>query len=271
MHKYFANILKITRLSCVQFYKDECLDRAASLAYTSLLALVPLLTVSLFVLTTIPAFGEISKIIQEFIFANFVIESAQTVQQYFQQFIEQAHNLSVVGSLVLLITAVLLVISMEHHFNFIWHVPKGRHGRLSFFMYAGIIMIVPLLIGIGIAVTSYLMSIPIFGMPLIKKDIMLAAPYIVTFASLALLYLTLPNCKVPYGAAFIATFIASILFEIVKRAFTFYITAFANFKIIYGALAAVPIFFLWLYVSWVIILFGVVVNHVIAQHKNFSV
>lgn len=263
-----SNFINIIRQIGLHFYKTNCFSRAASLAYTTLLSLVPLFAVAFYVLTVIPPFKTLNIIIQNFILSNFVADSAQIVQQYFQQFVAQTWDLSIVSFSFLLISAVLLVFTMEKHFNAIWEVKQHRNGFWAFFLYIGIIAIVPLLIGTGIIATSTLTSLPFLSNILAQHNFILYLPYLATFIALAFLYLLLPNCKVPYSAAFIATLSATFLFELAKQGFTIYIIKLANYKIIYGALAVIPIFLIWLYISWVIILFGVVTSYVISNYKK---
>lgn len=244
----------------VQFYQDDCLNRAASLAYTTLLSLVPLLTVSFSVLTAFPVFKGLAKNLKDFIFQHFVATSAQTAQQYLDLFIEKTSSLTAFGMLFLLIMAVLLVFSMEQAFNLIWRVKKRREDISAFFTYWGVITLVPILISIGIAITSYLLSLPVLSAS--------GIPYLMTYIAFAVLYLALPNCKVPLRSALIAALPATILFELSKKAFTFYIVHLTSLEIIYGALATIPIFLIWLYISWLVILFGGVISYVVTKREK---
>jgi membrane protein len=251
-----------------QFCEDGCWAKSASLAYVTLLSIVPLFAVSFSVLAAFPAFKELGAKIQDVVFANLVAESAETVQYYLQIFISQTSQLSVLGMFFLLLTAVILVFSMEQTFNSIWHVKLNRKGMTAFLLYWAVITLIPIVIATILWMAIYFTSLPFMSGPsviFIENVLTFCSHYVATFLALMLLYVALPNCKVPLKSAAIAAIVATILFEIARKGFVLYVTHIATYKIIYGAVAAVPIFLLWLYVSWLVLLFGVVVNAVIAD------
>jgi membrane protein len=268
------NFYQFWRQVFLQFYHDGCFNRAGSLAYTTLLSLVPLLTVSFSFLTSFSGFKDLSREIQNFIFDNFITASAQTIHQHFQTFIAQTAHLSVWGLIFLLITAVLLIFSIEQAFNSVWHIKRRRNDISSFLIYWGVITFVPVLIGIALTVSSYLLTLPfILNTPVligIKKSVLLLIPYLLIYFSFTILYVVLPKRKVPFKNALIAAFFATILFEIAKQGFTFYISGFASYELIYGALAMVPISLIWLYIVWLIILFGAVISYVLTTARKYT-
>ncbi|MFA6409144.1 MAG: YihY family inner membrane protein [Gammaproteobacteria bacterium] len=252
------------RTVIADFTRNRCFSKAASLAYTTLLSLVPLLTVSFSVLSAFPVFKGLSAKMQGFIFQNFVSGAAETVQQHLQEFVEQTAKLPVLGLLVLVSTAVFLVFSMEQAFNEIWQVKKRRKDIPAFLIYWGVITFVPILVAIGITLSTYFFG-PMFSPKVALLNFI--EPYFVAYLAFTLLYIALPNCKVQLKYALIAAIPSSLLFELAKFGFTFYIAAFPTYKLIYGALATVPIFLIWLYITWLIILFGVVVNYALVKKK----
>ena len=261
-------ILRVVVIIWRQFYQDNCFNRAAGLAYTTLLSLVPLLSVGFSILFAFPVYHDLAQKIQDLIFTYIVADSAQVVQQYFLNFIAQTPKLSIFGMAGLLITAVWLVFSMEQTFNNIWRVNRNRHSITAFLLYWAIISLIPIVIASLFSISSSLAGLEKFiGIPFqpIEALVTIILPYIATFMAFALLYLSLPNCKVPIGNAVIAAIIATILFELARHAFALYIDNIAGYTLIYGALAAIPIFLVWLYISWVIILLGVVINHVLTK------
>ena len=158
---------------------------------------------------------------------------------------------------------------MEQAFNAVWRVKRRREDVPAFLIYWGVITFVPILIGIGLTVISYVFSLPFFSTSasiiFIQKLALFIAPYFLTYLAFALLYITLPNCRVPFKSAAIAAIPATILFELAKLGFTLYIANFPTYKLIYGALATIPIFLVWLYISWVIILFGAVISYILTH------
>jgi membrane protein len=254
-----------------QFLEDNCFGRAAQLAYTTLLSLVPLFTVSFTILSAMPVFHGLTKKLQNAVVENFVATSAQNIQVHLQSFITQTTKLSAWGFLSLLVTAVLLVFSIERTFNTIWKVKQTRKSSTAFLLYWGVITFLPVLIGAGLVVSSYLMSLPYLSGTVnsigMQKNISLALPHVMTFLSLTLMYVALPNCKVPVKNALLAAVPVTLLFEAAKQGFAFYIVHFPTYTLIYGALATIPIFLVWLYIMWVIILLGAVISHTLTNRQ----
>lgn len=264
-------VLKILVIIWQEFCRCECLNKAASLAYTTLLSLVPLLTVSFSALTFFPVFDKLKLNIQNIIIDNFIAASAQSIQKYLHMFIDQADKLSVIGMVFLLITAILLIFNMEKIFNMIWRVRTNRHGVMAFFIYWFVIILIPVVIALIMLSINYILYLPwvvahksTFVIPFFT----LTAHHVGFFVAVFLLYISLPNCKVPVFSALFSALIATILFELARNGFVLYIKYLSDYQLIYGAAASIPIFLIWIYISWVLILFGVVINYVLANlHK----
>lgn len=257
-----------------QFIEDNLPMRSAALAFTSLLSIVPLMTVSFTVMSAFPIFKQFGIQVQNFIFENFVATSAEIVRANLQRFSEQAMNLSATGMIFLVITAVLMVFNMEKAFNTIWRAKRSRMGVSAFMMYWGLITFLPILIGIGFAISSYVFSMPLIEGTAeslgIRQAMLTYFPYMLTFTAFTVLYITLPNCKVLLRYAAIGGLVATILFEMAKYGFGLYVLNFPTYELLYGTLAAIPIFLLWIYLSWLIILFGAVVAHVSSQYEAIA-
>jgi membrane protein len=263
MENPVETVLRIGRflkLVISRFVEDQGLPNAASLTYTTLLSLVPLMTVSLAVFTAFPVSDRIEEQIQDFIFENFMPAFEQVLAQHFQQFSQKASQLTGVGFGFLIIVALLLMATIDRALNTIWRVRRKR-GALSMFMvYWAVLSLGPVLIGASMAVTSYLVSSPLFtdadytfglGERLLKL-----APLFASAVAFTLLYALVPNRRVPLWHALAGGVVAAILFELAKRGFAFYVTHFPTYEAIYGALAVVPIFLVWLYLSWIVTLLG---------------
>lgn len=255
-----------------QFVEDGCPTRAAALAFTSLLSLVPLMTVSFTIMTAFPMFRSVGEQIQDFIFQNFVAASAQTIQINLVKFSQQAVNLSVPGLLFLIITALLMVFTMEQAFNAIWRVKRSRTGLNAFVMYWAVLTFLPILIGVGFVLTSYFFSLPLISET--ARSLRLHEfyykyfPYILTFVAFTMLYITLPNCKVQIPHAALGGLIATFLFEVTKYGFGLFVVNFPTYELLYGTLAAIPIFLVWVYLSWIIILFGAMVTYIVGAEPE---
>jgi membrane protein len=258
----------------IQFNNDGCFYRAAALTLTSLLSIVPLLAVSLSVLAAFPEFKPFGEQIQNFIFNNFVATSGEIIQKYLQEFALHAAQLSVIGLLFLLITAILMLYNIEQAFNVIWRVKRTRHGVTALLSYWAILTLAPILIAIGFAFSSYFFSLPVIssiaGFLNQDKLFFVMMPFLLTITAFTLLYVVVPNCQVGFRYAFFGGLVAAILFELAKHGFAIYFRLFPTYELLYGTLAAVPIFFLWIYFSWLIVLFGAEISHSLMFGNHYS-
>ena len=243
-----------------RFGESHCTHSAAALSYTTLLALVPLMAVSLAVFAAFPAYQEISAKLQDFLFENLVPAARETIQSYFYTFAEKAKKLTGPGIISLIATALLLMATIEKSLNVIWGARPYKAFIRRFLMYWSVLTLGPLLIGAGIAITSQFIATPWFteaARPLAEKSIWLKLlPFVLEAFAFSLLFQIVPNAKVRVSYAVIGGVVSAVLFEVAKASFAFYITHFPTYEAIYGALAAVPIFLVWLYVSWIVTLMG---------------
>jgi membrane protein len=242
-----------------RFFADQCTTNAAALTYTTLFAVVPMMTVAFSMLSAIPAFQNTGEEIQGFIFRNFVPSAGETLQQYLRDFTIQARQMTWVGVAILAATAFWMLVTIEKTFNTIWRIRKSRRGVSSFLLYWAILSLGPLLLGGGFAVSTYITSLQLLSGPEAlpgAKALLKFMPLLFSVAAFTLLYATVPNTRVPVKHAFVGGFIAAVLFEVAKMLFGLYVRLFPGYQLIYGAFATVPLFLLWIYVSWLIVLFG---------------
>jgi len=234
---------------------DNCQATAAALTYQTLFAIVPILAISFTVIESIEASQGLGKQFEEFIFANIVPENAGVVQEYLLSFAQQARNLSIPSIVLLIFTVFLMLFTVERTFNAVWHVKEPRQGTQRFLMYWAVLTLgVPFLL-VSLFTTTYIESLP-FISDVSESTIGLhLIPLLLSSGFLTLVYLVVPNCHVRLPHAAIGgTFIAAVL-EISRTLFT-EIMAKSDFEAIYGTFAAVPLFLIWLYVSWTLVLFG---------------
>jgi len=248
------------RFTLRRFLDEHCLQTAGALSLTSLFALVPLITVVLGILAAFPVFSKWSEKITAFIFANFVPAAGDVVQTYFTQFAENANKATAVGILVLVFSAVSLMLSIEDAFNRIWRVTVQRKVAARFAMYWTTLTLGPLLLVAALAISSWIFASPIVEQadshfPL-KSYLLGWAPFIMQWFALTIAYVLIPNCRVQWRYGVLGALLIAIAFEIAKRAFATYITSGASYEQIYGALAVVPIFIFWMYLSWILVLLG---------------
>lgn len=264
-------LLAFLRFTARRFVDDNCLQSAGALAYTSLFAMVPLTAVALGLLSHFPAFADWRDRITNFVFVNFVPAAGDVVQRYLTQFAANASKATAVGIVVLVVSAVMLMLSVESAFNRIWRVPTNRPARTRFMLYWAVLTLVPLLLVAALAVTSYVLALPALhsaDMELSIRERMLGfLPFLIEWVMLMAAYVLIPNRRVRIRDAAIGALVAALLFELAKRAFAGYVTSGANYQQVYGALAIVPIFILWIYLSWVLVLLGASLTAIIAAFE----
>lgn len=239
--------------------EDKLTVYAGHLAYVSLLSLVPFVMVFFTILAAFPAFADIRQQLEDFIFSNFVPTASGVIQDYITEFVGNASRMSAVGILSLLVVALLLISNIDATLNRIWRTKSSRSAIYTFAIYWMVLTLGPLLIGSSVAVSSYLLSLAASAeeyTPGLSTLLLKAVPIFTSIAAFMLVYMTVPNAKVSSRHALAGAIVATLLFEFSKRGFALYITSFPSYQVIYGALAVIPILFLWVYLSWVIVLFG---------------
>ena len=252
-----------------RFEADQCLQAAAALAYTSLLALVPLFTVLFVSMSAFPAFQDWWETIERFIFHNFVPALGEQVQAYLLEFSAKARGLQAVGVTVLLLTVLAMLWTIESTFNVIWGVRRRRPFMVRFLVYWSVLTLGPVLIGTSMVVTSYVMSLPLLAEQLsdVSTQVIALLPLTATTLAFVLFFKLIPYRPVPTRHALIGGVVASILFEIAKHAFALFVTRFPSQEAIYGAFAIAPIFLTWIYLSWVIVLLGAEITHCLSTFR----
>jgi len=260
------------RLLGARFIQDQGLPSAASLTYTTLLSLVPLMTVSLAVFSAFPVSDRVAEQIQDFVFANFIPASGEVLQEYFQQFSRKASQLTGAGFVFLVLVALILMANIDRAFNTIWRVKTKRSPLSLFIVYWSILSLGPLLIGVSMAVTSYLVSLPLLSDAAetlgIGGRLLGLMPLLASAVAFTLLYAVVPNRRVPIRHAMAGGVLAAVLVELAKRGFAFYLTHFPAYEAIYGALAAIPIFLVWVYLSWLVTLLGAEFSCCLGIHSD---
>ena len=259
---WFQFILFVIR----RFEADRCRDQAGSLTYTTLFAVVPMLTVFLVIISSIKALEPARQQLQQMIYSNFLPKTSIAFDKAFNVFTENSSNLTVIGVLFLFITTVLMLTSIESVFNRIWRVKETRNGIIGFMRYWTIISLGPILLGSAFVISSTLASMNVLsnnfaGYEVDGTALFAVISFALTTLGFFILYWTIPNRSVPIKAAAIAGVFGAVAFELLKNLFGFVMTNFTSYTLVYGAFAAVPIFLLWIFLSWNIVLLGVEISY----------
>ncbi|MES9825406.1 MAG: virulence factor BrkB family protein [Candidatus Thiodiazotropha endolucinida] len=266
------HINSFLRLWLHHFSHDGGIQHVAALTYTTLLSLVPLMTVMFALLSIFPVSDRISEQIENFLFQNFVPAAGEAVQQHLKNFSLKAAQLTGVGFLFLILVALLLMSNIDKAFNTIWHVRRKRSPIAKFTVYWAILSLGPILIAISVGVTSYLVSIPFFSeaetVVMVRSRLLGMMPVMISALAFTLLYALVPNRSVMLRHALAGGIIAALLFEATKRGFALYITTFPTYEAIYGALAVIPIFLIWVYLSWLVTLLGAEFSYCLGIYRH---
>src|SRR3954466_535837 len=229
-----------------RFEEERCLQIASSLTYTTLLSLVPLLTVALTLISAFPAFSEFTTHVDDFLSENVLPEAiSDVISRYIEEFTEKAARLTALGVAGLALTSFLLMYTIERAFNVIWRVHRGRGMAQRVVMYWSILTLAPALIGASLTISTYVLTRSlgwVEGAPWVGETALRLAPPVFTVAAFTLLYLIVPSRPVQPRHAFIGGLVAGIAFEFMKRAFGLYVALTPTYTIVYGAFATIPVF-----------------------------
>ncbi|MBL4865938.1 MAG: YihY family inner membrane protein [Pseudomonadales bacterium] len=254
-----------------QLQTIRCLESASALTLTTLLAIVPFMAVMYTILSSFSTLHDVGDQMQAWLFKHFIPSSGEEIRAYLSDFSNQATNLTAVGVAMLFVTSLMMLFRIEKTFNRIWHVPEPRQGLISFLRYWAVLSLGPLLLGIGFMISSYITSIKLLSETIelmgIQWLLLAMLPLMLTGFAFSLLYIAVPNCKVPIDKGIIGGFGAAVVFELAKKSFSLFIAYFPTYKLVYGAFAVIPLFLIWLYLSWIIVLLGGVFTRALSTYR----
>jgi len=259
-----------------RFVDDKCIQRASALGYASLLAIVPLVALGFSIFTSFQAFDVVAGNVRNALLEYLLPTSQLAVQDYLGQVADKATALSIFGILGLLFTATALLNTMEEAFNDIWRITRSRSWMSKFVTFWSVLTLSPILIGASLTITSYFAALPVIrdvaeGASAVGS-IPFLLPWLISSTAMTVLYIVLPNTSVPFRYAAVGGLVSGALFELTKLGFAFYVTELANYERLYGALGTLPVFLIWLYLIWVVLLLGAEVvfclQHPEQSHKQ---
>jgi membrane protein len=244
-----------------RFFDERCTQTAGSLTFTSLLALVPLLAVALAISTAFPVFDDAMATLQLFIFENFLpeAEGLEPISDLVAAFAEQAGRLTAIGLAFLAVTAVMLMLTIDDTLNRIFQVRRRRPLAQRILVYWSVLTLWPVLIGASLSMTAFVLGAA-FSM----------LPFLFTWGALTVLYILVPYRHIDPRHALAGGLLAGIAFEAAKRGFALYLAKWPTYTLVYGAFATLPIFLLWLYLSWLVVLAGAMFTAMLPGYRLIS-
>jgi membrane protein len=255
-----------------RFVDDRCPGIAATLSYTSLLALVPLAAIAFAVLAAVPVFEGAREDIYGFVFENFMPNTGERIAEHFDGFVDNAGRLTTIGIAGLVVTAIMLLATIGSTFNTIFRVAQPRRLLSRLLVYFAVLTLGPLVLGTSVSLAENIPALARwagfdgFTGPL--KRLSWFVPVLIVVVALSLLYSVVPNRRIAWRNAIAGGVTAGILFSTLRWAFGMYLEYFPIYRTIYGALSAVPIFLVWMYLSWAAVLIGAVVTASLSEWRG---
>ncbi len=248
-----------TKLFVEQCKHDKITVSAGHLAYVSLLSLVPFIMVFFTILSAFPAFAEVRGELENLVFESFIPTRSGQVQGHIADFVDNASGMGGVGVLSLVVVALMLISNIDKTLNRIWDATNVRPVVYTFAIYWMVLTLGPLLMGASVIVSSYLVGLANFAEEYsfgLTTMLLKVVPFITSVCAFFLVYMLVPVKRIDAKHAAAGACVAAVLFELSKKGFAFYVTAFPSYQVIYGALAVIPILFVWVYLSWIVVLVG---------------
>ncbi|WP_417797467.1 YihY family inner membrane protein [Terasakiella pusilla] len=253
---------EIWKIILRRFGEDQCLRIAASLSYTSLLSLVPLMAISFAIFAAFPAFDGVQHQLQTYVFENFVPAAGDAVSEYLQKFMAKTGGMTTLGIVGLGATAIMLLATIEDALNRIFRVRVKRHFASRLLMFWALLTLGPLLMGVSLSLSTYFYALSNFvdvaGVrgEHISGLVGFILPNLMVVVALSFFYIFVPNRRIAWQNGVIGAVVGTVLFVILKLLFGLYISNFPSYQALYGVLAAIPIFLIWMYLTWAVILMG---------------
>lgn len=242
-----------------RFLDDRLFEAAGALSFTTVFALVPLSMVVFGVLSAFPVFDEWSGRLSDYIFSNFVPSSARAIEGYLRQFSQNTGQLTAIGVIALVLSLLITLVSVETTFNRIWRVKTARPKFGRFLVYWTVLTLGALMAAASLAMSARFFALAIFQSASgqwLQHVMLQLAPMAIELLAFAAIYRVVPHRTIQWRHALAGAFLAVLLLELVKALIGLYLGSFNAYQKIYGPLAFVPIFLLWVYLGWVSILLG---------------
>lgn len=266
-----VRLIQFLQATLSQLNRDKVVIRASGLAYSSLLAAVPLVAVGFALFSAFGAFDDVKQKVQDFLFSQFLPTSQDEIILYFNQFAEGASKLGLIGFLFLILASILLLDNIESNFNQIWHVTRQRRFIAKITSYTSVLVFGTLLLGTSITMSARIKAIVFRGVPFDPGTLQQIGawffPLFFAFLAFWLMYLVIPYTRVRIKSALLGAAVGAILWELGKNLFANSIGVSVRYSTIYGSLAVIPIFLIWLYITWIIVLLGLEIAYV---HQHFA-
>jgi len=257
-------VIDVLRFFLARMRESDITRVSASLSFTTTLQIVPALSLLLAILTAFPAFEGLQVKVQDFIFANFMPDTGFAMRDQFTSFIDAAGKLTAFGVLGLAVTSVMLLLTIESSFNQIFKVTRPRRLFLRLLVFWAIITVAPFLVGLSFTLFGYFGAAQLgLGEDVTEfVTVMLGiiVPIVLAWSATTFVYVAVPNHRVLFRDAMIGGAVCALLLAVLRYGFAAFIASMTSYQAMYGALAALPVFLIWVYLTWVAVMAGAVVT-----------
>ena len=255
---------KNTALTLRERFKEDHLGlTASSLTFTTIISIVPLFTVALAIFSVFPMFGKMQTGLQQLLVDSLIPDNiARQVLSYLGQFATKASKIGWAGALAFVVSALMLILTIDRQLNNIWRVRTTRHLARRIIVYWTLLTLGPLLLGLSLTFSSYVLSASkgwVSVLPGGVKVLLDVLEFVVIATGLAAMYRFVPNTQVRWTHALLGGVFTATGLELAKKVLAWYLAQVPTISAVYGAFATVPILLIWIYVAWVIVLLGAVV------------
>ncbi|MDF1876598.1 YihY family inner membrane protein [Sulfurimonas sp. SAG-AH-194-L11] len=262
MSEKSTQILKELKFWVSTFIDKELTLFAASLSFYTIFTIIPLLLIMLTLLTSLPSFTEHYESIKSFIFSNLMPVNSELVMGKLDLFLANSSKMGMIGFAMILVASLLFFKNFEYIANKIFHA-KPRTLWESITTYWTMLTLTPIALGVSFYITGYIATLMASNSLTSGFNILPLVPYAIIWALFFLIFQIGPNAKINPRASFISSFIISIVFSLSKNAFIYYVFMNKSYTTMYGSFAIVMFLFLWIYVSWIIFIYGLKLCYII--------
>jgi len=273
MDKRAKIVLEEAKLFISSFVDKELTLFAASLSFYTIFTIIPLLLIIMAILTSLPSFAEYYEKIQSFIFSNLMPVNSDTVMVQINGFLQNSSKMGAIGFLAILVSSMLFFKNFEYIANKIFHA-KPRTLWESITTYWTLLTLTPIALGISFYITGYIATLMASNDLTSGVNILPIIPYIIIWGLFFLIFQIAANAKINPKASLISSFIISIIFSVSKNAFIYYVFLNKSYTTMYGSFAILMFLFLWIYVSWIIFIYGLklcyIIDRMYKEKKNIE-
>ena len=250
------------------FIDKELTLYAASLSFYTIFTIIPLLLIMLTLLTSLPSFAEHYETIKEFIFSNLMPVNSEAIMGHIDGFLQNSAKMGIIGLAMILVASLLFFKNFEYIANKIFHA-KGRTLWESVTTYWTMLTLTPIALGVSFFITGYVANFVASHEYTSGLNLLPYVPYVIIWGLFFLIFQIGPNAKINPKASMVSSFIIAIVFSISKNAFIYYVFFNKSYTTMYGSFAIVMFLFLWIYVSWIIFIYGLKLCYIIDRvYKN---